>query len=112
MGNADSETRQFIYEYLQMLMGKRKEDEEVDNESQSSIPSSINYGIEQGTDTTQVATLPTTGTQNVAPLPESPNINPAAFSVASIDQTGLTPSENAFLDEQEKVMKLRERGIA
>ena len=41
-----------------------------------------------------------------------PNINPAAFSVASIDQTGLTPSENAFLDEQEKVMKLRERGIA
>ena len=25
MGNADSETRQFIYEYLQMLMGKRKE---------------------------------------------------------------------------------------
>ena len=50
--------------------------------------------------------------QNVAPLPESPNVNPAAFSVASIDQTGLTPSENAFLDEQEKVMKLRERGIA
>ena len=50
--------------------------------------------------------------QNVAPLPSSPNINPAAFSVASIDQTGLTPSENAFLDEQEKVMKLRERGIA
>ena len=45
-------------------------------------------------------------------LPSSPNINPAAFSVASIDQTGLTASENAFLDEQEKVMKLRERGIA
>ena len=112
MGNADSETRQFIYEYLQMLMGKRKEDTDVDSGSQSAIPSSTNYGIEQGIDTTQVATLPTTGTQNVAPLPESPNINPAAFSVASIDQTGLTPSENAFLDEQEKVMKLRERGIA
>ena len=45
-------------------------------------------------------------------LPSSPNINPAAFSVASIDQTGLTPSENAFLDEQEKNMRLRERGIA
>ena len=45
-------------------------------------------------------------------LPSSPNVNPAAFSVASIDQTGLTPSENAFLDEQEKVMRLRERGIA
>ena len=28
MGNADSETRQFIYEYFQMLMGKRKEDED------------------------------------------------------------------------------------
>ena len=26
MGNADSETRQFIYEYFQMLMGKRKEE--------------------------------------------------------------------------------------
>ena len=26
MGNADSESRQFIYEYLQMLMGKRKEE--------------------------------------------------------------------------------------
>ena len=26
MGNADSETSQFIYEYLQMLMGKRKEE--------------------------------------------------------------------------------------
>jgi hypothetical protein len=25
MGNADSETRQFLYEYLQMLQGKRKE---------------------------------------------------------------------------------------
>ena len=45
-------------------------------------------------------------------LPSSPNINPAAFSVASIDQTGLTASENAFLDEQEKAMKLKERGIA
>jgi len=77
--------------------------------------------IEQGSDRKQdigpTSSLPRniemgSVAQNVAPLPESPNINPAAFSVASIDQTGLTPSENAFLDEQEKVMKLRERGIA
>ena len=77
--------------------------------------------IEQGSDIKQniepTSSLPTNiqtenVAQNIAPLPESPNINPAAFSVASIDQTGLTPSENAFLDEQEKVMKLRERGIA
>ena len=52
------------------------------------------------------------GVGDQSSLPETPGINPAAFSVASIDQTGLTPSENAFLDEQEKVMKLRERGIA
>ena len=111
MGNADSETRQFIYEYLQMLMGKRKEDTDVDSGSQSAIPSSTNYGIEQGIDTTQVATLPTTGTQNVAPLPQSPKVDPAAFTPAAINQ-GLTSSEHAFLDEEEKVMRLRERGMA
>ena len=66
----------------------------------------------QEKDAERLAALPMRGAQNVAPLPSSPNINPAAFSVASIDQTGLTASENAFLDEQEKVMKLRERGIA
>ena len=48
---------------------------------------------------------------NTAPLPESPNINPEAFTPAPINQ-GLTSSEHAFLDEEEKVMRLRERGMA
>ena len=28
------------------------------------------------------------------------------------DQTGLTSSEHAFLDDQEKMMRLRQRGMA
>jgi len=48
---------------------------------------------------------------NTAPLLESPNINPEAFNPAPINQ-GLTSSEHAFLDEEEKVMRLRERGMA
>ena len=44
-------------------------------------------------------------------LPQSPNINPAAFDTKPMNQ-GLTASEHAFLDEQEKVMRLRQRGMA
>ena len=95
-----------------MLMGKRKKDTEVS----SAIPSSINYGIEQGVDTTQVATLPTRGTQNTF-LPETPGVNPGFFNAATMNQgvadnTGLTSSEHAFLDDQEKMMRLRQRGMA
>ena len=48
---------------------------------------------------------------NTAPLLESPKVDPAAFNPAPINQ-GLTSSEHAFLDEEEKVMRLRERGMA
>ena len=44
-------------------------------------------------------------------LPESPHINPEAFNPTPINQ-GLTASEHAFLDEEEKVMRLKERGMA
>ena len=63
--------------------------------------SSLPRGIQTG----DVAQL------NTAPLLESPNINPEAFTPAAINQ-GLTYSEHAFLDEEEKVMRLRERGMA
>ena len=54
-----------------------------------------------------------TGDTSQLPPPhlESPNINPEAFTPAAINQ-GLTSSEHAFLDEEEKVMRLRERGMA
>ena len=60
-------------------------------------------------------------TENVAQLPtpplETPGINPASFNTASmnqgtVDQTGLTSSELAFLDDEEKAMRLRQRGMA
>ena len=30
----------------------------------------------------------------------------------TVDQTGLTPSELAFLDDEEKAMRLNQRGMA
>ena len=102
MGNADSETRQFIHEYLQMLMGKKKEDV-------SSIPNE---------NTTQTTSLPNTiETQNVASLPTPPldtvGVNPASFDnkIMAQDANGLTQSEQAFLDDEEKAMRLRSRGM-
>ena len=50
-------------------------------------------------------------------LPETPGVNPAFFNTATMNQgvadnTGLTSSEHAFLDDQEKMMRLRQRGMA
>ena len=50
-------------------------------------------------------------------LPETPGVNPAFFNTATMNQgvadnTGLTSSEHAFLDDQEKMMRLRQRGYA
>ena len=59
-------------------------------------------------------------TGNVAQLPtpplETPGINPASFdktimAQGTVDQTGLTSSELAFLDDEEKAMRLRQRGM-
>ena len=56
--------------------------------------------------------------QSQLPTPplETPNINPASFdktimAQGTVDQTGLTSSEQAFLDDEEKAMALRNRGM-
>ena len=45
---------------------------------------------------------------------ETPGINPASFDnkIMAQNASGLTSSEMAFLDEEEKAMRLRSRGIA
>jgi len=85
-----------------MLMGKKKEDV-------SSIPNE---------NTTQTTSLPNTiETQNVASLPTPPldtvGVNPASFDnkIMAQDANGLTQSEQAFLDDEEKAMRLRSRGM-
>ena len=47
-------------------------------------------------------------------LPETPGVNPAAFDTAVMQQgaSGLTPTETALLSEEEKGIKLRQRGMA
>ena len=50
-------------------------------------------------------------------LLETPGVNPAFFNAGIMNQgvaddTGLTSSEHAFLDDQEKMMRLRQRGYA
>jgi len=54
-----------------------------------------------------------TDTSMVPPLPEQPMPNPAIVqSPPPVTQTGLTPAEQALLSEEEKMMKLRDRGLA
>jgi hypothetical protein len=50
-----------------------------------------------------------------APLPETPSVNPALVQtnqLASVSQTGLTPTEQALLSPEEQAIKLRQRGMA
>ena len=48
------------------------------------------------------------------PLPPTPGVNPELFAQANqnITQTGLTHTENALLSNEEKAMRLRQRGMA
>ena len=56
-------------------------------------------------------------TQNVASLPTPPldtvGVNPASFDnkIMAQNATGLTASEQAFLDDEEKAMRLNQRGM-
>ena len=76
--------------------------------------------LNQEKDTERVAALPMRGAQNrllSQTPPETPGVNPAFFNTATMNQgvaddTGLTSSEHAFLDDQEKMMRLRQRGYA
>jgi hypothetical protein len=57
----------------------------------------------------ETAKAPTT------PLPETPPVDPKLVSQmvnTNVMQTGLTPTEMALLSNEEKVIRLRQRGIA
>ena len=51
-----------------------------------------------------------------APLPETPGVNPALIKQVlpstNTMETGLTPTEQALLSNEEKAIKLRDRGMA
>ena len=52
------------------------------------------------------------GLSQVPPLPQQPMPNPQVVaSQPTVMQTGLTPTESALLSEEEKVLKLRQRGM-
>ena len=78
--------------------------------------------IIQTTDNVMTASLPNTiETDNTAQLQTPPletvGVNPASFdntllAQGTVDKTGLTSSEQAFLDDEEKAMTLRNRGMA
>ena len=49
----------------------------------------------------------------VPPLPEQPMPSPAIVQTPPpVSQTGLTPAEQALLSEEEKMMTLKNRGLA
>jgi hypothetical protein len=53
------------------------------------------------------------GLSQIPPLPEQPMPNPQVVaSQPTVMQTGLTPTEQALLSEEEKVLKLRQRGLS
>ena len=78
--------------------------------------------IIQTTDNVMTASLPNTiETDNTAQLQTPPletvGVNPASFdntllAQGTVSETGLTSSEQAFLDDEEKAMTLRNRGMA
>ena len=56
--------------------------------------------------------LPEADTSMVPPLPETPMPNVSiAQTTPNVMQTGLTPVETALLSEEEKMIKLRDRGL-
>jgi hypothetical protein len=50
--------------------------------------------------------------QSRVPLPQQPQPNPAIVQKPTPMQTGLTPAEQALLSEEEKMIRLRNRGLA
>ena len=61
--------------------------------------------------------LPSTPDQVSAPLPPQPQPNPQVVSsmqqqTPNVMQSGLTPTEGALLSEEEKMIALRNRGLA
>jgi hypothetical protein len=59
--------------------------------------------------------IPVPGSEqsSVQPLPQQPMPNPQVLmSQMPVSQTGLTPTENALLSEEEKQIRLRQRGLS
>ena len=57
--------------------------------------------------------LPEPNTSMVPPLPEQPQPNVSIVqSTPNVMQTGLTPTETALLSEEEKMIAIRNRGLA
>jgi hypothetical protein len=59
--------------------------------------------------------LPDTDPQGQSALPPTPAVDPAVIQtnqLASVSQTGLTPSEQALLSPEEQAIRLRQRGMA
>ena len=56
--------------------------------------------------------LPRPEPQSRVPLPVQPQPNPAVVQAPNAMQTGLTPAEGALLSEEEKMIRLRNRGLA
>ena len=55
--------------------------------------------------------LPKPQPQSRGPLPPQPQPNPAIVQQPTPMQTGLTPAEQALLSEEEKMIRLRNRGL-
>jgi len=57
---------------------------------------------------------PLSGQKSQTPLPPTPGVNPelVAQATPNITQTGLTQTESALLSNEEKAMRLRQRGQA
>ena len=60
--------------------------------------------------------LPSYDDMSQAPLPPTPDVNPALMSQilpsTNVMETGLTSTEQALLSEEEKAIRLRQRGMA
>jgi hypothetical protein len=56
--------------------------------------------------------LPRPEPQSRVPLPVQPQPNPVVVQAPNAMQTGLTPAEGALLSEEEKMIRLRNRGLA
>ena len=56
--------------------------------------------------------LPQPEPQSRVPLPPQPQPNPAIVQQPTPMQTGLTPTEQTLLSEEEKMIRLRNRGLA
>jgi len=56
--------------------------------------------------------LPAADPQSRVPLPPQPQPNAAIVQAPNAMQTGLTPAEQALLSEEEKMIRLRNRGLA